>query len=238
MTDARPPERPALRRLHPVPAGTTTVEDAYDVPRPPPPGRPWIELCMVTSLDGSVVVDGGSGALGNPNDRAVLLGLRRLADVVLVGAGTVRAEGYGAPSAPGLRIGVVTNSGHLDLDADLFASGAGFLIAPETAAIDERRVEVVRAGHREVDLAIATARLDAAVPGVRHVHAEGGPGLNAALFAADVVDAIALTTSPRIVGGDGVRLTVGAPELDRKFDLAHVLVDDDAFVFTRWVRRR
>jgi len=45
---------PTLRRLFPVPAGPTTVGDAYDVVRPASAGRPWMNLCMVSSLDGAV----------------------------------------------------------------------------------------------------------------------------------------------------------------------------------------
>lgn len=230
-------DRPALLRVHPAPHAPTTVAEAYTVERPPPPGRPWVGLCMVASLDGSVTLDGTSGGLGNPNDVDVLVTLRRLADVVVVGAGTARGEGYGPPKKPGLRIGVVTNSGRVDLDHPLFTSGAGFVIAPRSAAIDEARVDVLRSGDGAVDLPHAIARLHEVVPGVRHVQAEGGPTLNAALAEADLVDELALTLSPNVVGGSGARVTSGAPQLDRRFDLAHLLTDDDGFVFGRWVRR-
>ncbi len=231
-------DRPSVERLLPRPAGPTTIEDAYDVDRAPLERRPWIELCMVASLDGSVAVDGSSGALGNPNDVAVLHTLLRLADVLIVGAGTVRHEGYGVPKKPGQRVGVVTNSGRVDLDRDLFTSGAGFLIVPESADVDEDRVEVLRAGVDSVDLTVAVRRLTDVAPGAAHVQAEGGPTLNASLLEHDLIDELALTMSPRIVGGSGPRLTVGAVEVERRYELAHLLVDGDGFVFTRWVRRR
>jgi riboflavin biosynthesis pyrimidine reductase len=193
---------------------------------------------MIASLDGAVAVDGTSGALGNPNDLEVLLTLRDLADVVLVGAGTARGEGYGPPRKPGLRIGVVTNSGSLDLDAPLFTSGSGFLVAPESAAVDETQVDVLRAGGDRVDLAWALATITSVVPGARYVQVEGGPTLNATLVAEDLVDELDLTLSPRIVGSDGARVTDRAPAVDRRFELAHLLIDDDSFVFGRWVRRR
>jgi hypothetical protein len=47
-----------------------------------------------------------------------------------------------------------------------------------------------------------------------------------------------MTLSPKLVGGDGPRLAVGATEDDRRFSLAHVLTDDEGYVFTRWVRGR
>lgn len=228
---------PPLRRLHPSPLTPITIPDAYQAERPAPHDRPWIGLCMVSSLDGSVSIDGTSGGLGNPNDIGVLLALRDIADMVLVGAGTARGEGYGPPRLPGKRIGVVSNSGRVDLTTDLFTSGAGFLIAPNTADIDESSVEVLRAGDTEVDLTLAVARLHHVMPSVRYVQAEGGPHLNGALLAADLIDELDLSLSPRLVGGDGPRLSTGAPENQQRFELAHLLVDDDSFVFTRWVRR-
>jgi riboflavin biosynthesis pyrimidine reductase len=224
-----------LQRLVPAPAAETTLREAYDVARPSPAGRPWIGLCMVMSLDGSVVVDHGSAALGNATDGEVLRTLRSIADMILVGAGTVRDEGYGAPSKQGQRIGVVTNSGSLDLDTEIFTSGAGFLIAPESAAIDERRVEVLRSGTERLDLAGAIGRLREIAPDISFVQAEGGPVLNGALLDGDLLDEINLTVSPRMVGGDGPRLTSAADELVRDFDLAHLLVDDDGFLFGRWL---
>lgn len=227
-----------LWRLHPAPAGRTTIAEAYTVDRPPPHHRPWIGLCMVASLDGSVTVGGTSGGLGNRNDATVLSTLRSIADVVLVGAGTVRGEGYGPPRKPGQRIAVATNRGSIDLDSPVFTSGAGFVLAPHAAPIDEHRVEVVRAGDDRLDLRQAIGRLHEVVPGVTYVQAEGGPTLNASLAAADVVDELDMTLSPRFVGADGPRLIQGAGELDQRFDVAHLLLDDDGFVFGRWLRRR
>lgn len=229
---------PSVRRLLPVPETTTTIAECYTADRTPPAGRAWIGLCMVTSLDGSVAVDGSSGGLGNPNDVEVLRTLRSIADMIVVGAGTVRDEGYGRPRKEGQRIGVVTNSGELDLDSELFTSGAGFLIAPTSADIDESRVETLRAGSDELDLVDAMHRLSEIMPSVRYVQAEGGPGLNGALLDADLFDELDITISPRLVGGDGPRLTVGATEAIRDFRLVQLLADDDGFVFGRWLRDR
>jgi len=216
----------------------SSIAEAYVADRPAPPGRPWLALTMIASLDGAVVVDGASGGLGNPNDRDVLLAMRDLADVIVVGAATARGEGYGPPRKPGQRIGVVTNSGNVDVSTPLFTSGAGFVIAPESAPIDASRCDVLRAGAQTVDLARAIAALPTIVRGARHVQAEGGPTLNGSLLAADLVDELDLTLSPRLVGGDGPRLTSHAPDAHARFTLAHLLVDDESFVFSRWLRRR
>lgn len=230
------PTPPALRRLLPHPAGTISVRAAYDVERRPHPDRPWVGLCMVTSLDGSISVDGASGTLGNPNDLDILLTLRSLADVLVVGAATVTGEGYGPPKKPGQRIGVVTNRGSVDLTSDLFTSGAGFVIANEQTDIDDSRVDVLRAGHERVDITEAISRIGELVPDVRYVQAEGGASFNASLLDADLIDELDLTWSPHLVGGSGPRLTDGATEALRRYTLAHLLADDDGFVFSRWIR--
>lgn len=219
-----------MRRLHPNPTEHITAAQAYDVDRPRPPDRPWLGLCMVASVDGSTVVDHRSEALSSEADRQVLLTLRSLADVIVVGAGTVRIEGYGPPNKPGQRIGVVSRSGNVDLSMPLFTSGAGFLIVPKSAP--QSPVDMVRAGDDEVDLVAALGQLDA-----DFVQAEGGPALNAALAAADVIDELNLTISPVLSGGDGPRLLTGAESIGHRLALAHVL-EDDGFLFTRYLRRR
>jgi 5-amino-6-(5-phosphoribosylamino)uracil reductase len=224
-----------LLRLHPGPVEPTTVADSYLIARPHPDSRPWVGVCMIASIDGATALSGRSGGLANPTDREVLLTIRAAADVVLVGAGTAAGEGYRAPQRPDLRIGVVTNSGRVDTTRELFTSGAGFLVAPESAPVPDG-VEVLRVGAQRVDLGEAVARLAEVVPGVQFVSAEGGPQLNAALLDADLVDEVSVTTSPRLVGGSSGRLAMGAAETDRRFALAHLLLDGEQFVFSRWVR--
>ncbi len=192
---------------------------------------------MVASVDGSTVIDGRSGALSGPTDQRMLAALRACADVVLVGAGTVRAEGYGPPKRAGLRVGVVTRTGNVDLDGPLFRSGAGFLVLPEDsparAEIDRAGVDAVNAGHSTVDLAAAIRRLpgDPAV-----VHVEGGPSLNGALIRTGLVDELNVTTSPMLAGGDGPRLATTPEAIGQRLTLSHLAIDDEGFVFTRWLR--
>ncbi len=217
-----------MRQLFPPVAHEVTLRECYDVPRPKPAGRPWIELCMVSGLDGSTVVDHSSRALSNPIDQELLLTLRSLVDVVLVGASTVRKEEYGPPRSPNLRIAVVSRRADFDFTTPLWTSGRAILVLPEDAP--QVPVPTIRAGHGDIDIAAAVAQLDADV-----VQAEGGATLNGLLAAADLVDELNLTISPQLNGGDGQRLTVGAPSMARRMTLAHVL-EDDGFLFTRYVR--
>lgn len=233
-----PPRDPPLRQVHPHPAEAVDIVDAYTKDRQTAARaeRPWVGICMITSLDGSASVDGTSGGLGNTNDRQILLTLRDHADVVIVGASTARGEGYGAPRS-GVRIGVVTNTGRVDTESDLFRSGAGFVITSGAAEIDGD-VDTVRAGDTAVDLAAAFSRLGEVVDTVGSIHVEGGPTLNGSLLELDLVDEIALTIAPTMVGGGGPRITVGGKEVARHFDLAHLLVDDEGYTFGRWRRHR
>jgi riboflavin biosynthesis pyrimidine reductase len=185
---------------------------------------------MVASIDGSTVVDSNSRSLSSKTDQEVLLTLRDIADVLIVGAATVRIEGYGPPRKRGQRVGVVSRRGDVDSSTPLFTSGAGFLILPEDAP--PTSIDSVRAGKGNVDFAGALAQLDA-----NFVQAEGGALLNGALSAADVIDELNLTISPQLAGGDGPRVTSGSAQLSRKMRLAHVL-EQDGFLFTRYLRAR
>ena len=90
-----------MRRLYPEPLDSITVSEAYSDPsRAPHDGRPWVYLVMIASADGATAVDGVSGPLGGPGDKAVFATMREQADMVLVGAGTARAEHYGPRSGP------------------------------------------------------------------------------------------------------------------------------------------
>jgi len=189
---------------------------------------------MVASLDGSTVVggaiDGSSRGLSDPCDQQLLLTLRSLANVILVGASTVRREGYGPPATPNLKIAVVSRTAKFDFDLPLWTSGRAILLLPDDAPTVP--VPSIRAGRGDLDLAAAVAQLDA-----EFVQAEGGASLNGLLTAADLIDELNLSLSPQIVGGEGQRVTTKAPPVAHRMDLAHVL-EHDGFLFTRYVRRR
>ena len=169
---------------------------------------------MVASLDGATVVEGRSGGLSNPQDAAVLARLRESADVIIVGAATVREESYGPPRKAGQRIGVVTASGGVNPEGQLLASGAGFLIMPEdgppTPTGSRGPIDTVRAGVGHVDLPLALERLADLVDAPTFVQCEGGPRLNGSLLDADCVDELDLTVSPVLAGGASPRVTASA----------------------------
>ncbi|MFM7829767.1 MAG: dihydrofolate reductase family protein [Actinomycetota bacterium] len=222
-----------MRQLLPLFSETVDVRKVYGVERSRhKSGRPSIGLCMVMSIDGSTVVDGRSTQLSNPADHDVLVALRSAADTIVVGAGTVREEMYDAPSKKGLRVGVVTRTGKMDLNTNLFTSGAGFLIMPEDTQtpVTDFKLDVIKVGKGSVDLNRAMAQL----PG-NFVQLEGGALLNASMFAANLVDEINLTISPMVTGADSPRLANGAPPLHSDYQVAHIL-EDNGFMFIRYLR--
>ncbi len=223
-----------MRQLLPVASDAVNVRQIYGAPRARhSSGRPSIGLCMVMSIDGSTVVEGRSTLLSNPADHDVLVALRSAAETIVVGAGTVREQMYEAPSKKGLRVGIVTRTGKMDLNTNLFKSGAGFLIMPEDTKTPDADfdIDIVRAGQGSVDLPVAMSRL----PG-SFIQLEGGALLNASMFAANLVDEINLTISPMVTGADSPRLANGAPPLHSDYEVAHIL-EDNGFMFIRYLRK-
>lgn len=211
-----------------------------------------VRMNFVSSIDGAATVRGRSAGLGGDTDRAIMQVLRALCDVVLVGAGTVRAEGYGGTQVEGAdaalrrdrglppqpRLAVVSRALDLDPSHAFFAEAVTrplvVTCADSPADVREalsRVADVIVAGEASVDL---SAALDALADlGLRHVLSEGGPHLFGSLFAAGLVDEMCLTLSPRLVGGDAGRIMRGAPEAPRDMHLKHAL-EDDGWLFLRY----
>lgn len=250
---------PGVRRLLPgPPADVDPLAWHADLVREPPAGRPHVLVNMVASVDGATAAaDGVSGGLGTAADRAVFSALRSVPDVILVAAGTANAERYRAPraseavqaarrargQAPLPRLAVVTGRLSVDLTLAAFTDPGPvrpLVLTAATAPADRRAAvaevaEVVDVGEDTVDLARALALL--AERGARTVLCEGGPSLNGALAALDLVDEWNLTVSPLLAGGASHRIVSGAPAGDAPLRLAHVLADGDTLCL-RYVRAR
>jgi riboflavin biosynthesis pyrimidine reductase len=198
--------------------------------------RPMIELCMVSSMDGSIAVDGRSGPLSGDQDRLVLATLRRSSGMVLVGAGTVRAEGYHEPRPDGPMFAVVTARGDLDWDS-AFAQSPKLIVVTTDHTDIPSGIAAIRSRSSAIDLPHAVAELTAMVPAGGFIHAEGGAMLNGSLASHDLIDVVNLTVSGRLVGGDAPRITSGATPVNHDYDITHIIAGDE-HLFTRWARRR
>ncbi|MDO9409673.1 dihydrofolate reductase family protein [Patulibacter sp.] len=212
---------PAFRSLDPGPElGTDDLIDAVVADASSPAtrdaaGRPRTIGVMVQSTDGHVTVEGRSGGLGGPEDRAVFRGLRARADALLVGAGTLNGERYSttldephrtarrsAGLAPEPVLATISRSFSLDEDLPLLHEDlTRAVVYTETEppfAVDAERIEVVRLE----DASPAAALRDLHDRGVGTVNCEGGPGLLAALVRDGLLDELLVTVSPLLVGGE------------------------------------
>ncbi|GHH63364.1 dihydrofolate reductase family protein [Lentzea cavernae] len=211
----------------------TALESLYAYP----PDRTWVTANFVSSVDGAVSVDGRSAGLGSPADRRIYLLGRELADVVMVGAGTVLAEGYrGARRSRPLPIAVVTARGSLTPDMPLFTdtSVPPIVITCEAARMPSLPAEVVVAGDTDVDLEVAVAAL--AARGLHRINLEGGPRLFGSMVAGGLVDALNLTIAPVLAVGGASRIAHGSVTPPVDLALASVLRADDVLLL-RYQRR-
>jgi riboflavin biosynthesis pyrimidine reductase len=234
---------PAMQQLWPFPLASVDPADVYAADDRPvhPDGRPWVLVNMISSADGATAIEGRSGALGSASDKEVFAAIRAVADVILVAAGTVRAEEYGPPKGRA-RLAVVSRAVDLDPAARLFADAEPdrrpWLVTTSAASVPEalRPVldDVIIAGDAVVDAGRAIAEL--AARGARCVLCEGGPSLNGQLVAAGMVDELCLTLAPMLASGDSARVAHGPPAAPLEaLRLARVL-EQDGYLFLRYAR--
>ncbi|MFJ1748395.1 pyrimidine reductase family protein [Streptomyces sp. NPDC088116] len=227
--------------------------------RPGRDGHPaaplWLRANMVSTLDGAAHHEGRSQAISSPADMRIFGTLRALADAVVVGAETVRLEGYrparareafaerraAAGQGPAPVIAVVSASLELDFSLPLFSGPLVPTLVLTGAAASRERIlaaekagaEVVIAGDGPgVDPARAVRAL--ADRGLVRLLTEGGPRLLGQFVAAGVLDELCLTMSPTLASGYAQRI-VGGPALavPERFALASML-EEDGFLFTRY----
>jgi riboflavin-specific deaminase-like protein len=253
---SHPPETRPVRRLIPSTAAEP-VEAVYaGLTLPTRPDRPWVALGMVSSIDGAATVGGETAALGGPADHHAFRALRGACDAILVGAGTVRIEGYGPAAgtparrrdredrglAPAPRLVIVSGSLDLDPRARAFSDPAHPPLVVTHAAAPAAQVaalsdvaEVVMCGETEVDvLELLRALQDR---GLRRILCEGGPSLNGVLLEADVVDEIFLTVDPVLLAGSAPRIAHGPAPGPRRMRLVE-LREHEGELLLRYERDR
>ncbi|MFC8094420.1 pyrimidine reductase family protein [Streptomyces sp. NPDC057301] len=231
---------------------------AYAYPEPGPGGRqPWLRANMVSTLDGAAQHDGRSQPISTATDMRIFGTLRALADVVLVGAETVRQEGYrpararaefaqareAAGQGPAPAIAVVSAGLGLDFGLPLFTSPlvptlilTGAAAAPDrVAAAEKAGAQVVIAGD---GVGVDPVRAVQALAELGHTRllTEGGPRLLGQLVAAGVLDELCLTISPMLTAGDAQRIAGGpSVPVPKRFELI-ALLEENGFLFSRYRR--
>lgn len=234
----------------------TALERLYAYPDTS--ARPWMRANMVATLDGAAAGnDGRTGSINTDADLVVYTLLRDLADVVLVGAGTARTEGYRRPAQRGRRhldravaegrsahpvLAVVSRTGQVPslLAAERPDRGRVLLVtraAAGTEALDLARGllgpgAVIVSGEEEVDLPGAVAALHER--GYSRILCEGGPTLLADAAAAGLLDELCQTVVPLVAGGTQQRITCGSA-VDREM-VPRLLLEQDGTLLHRWLR--
>ncbi|HYB37287.1 MAG TPA: pyrimidine reductase family protein [Mycobacterium sp.] len=218
----------------------------------------WVRANFIASLDGAASVKGTTGGLGGPGDRFLFSLLRELADVILVGAGTVRIESYsGAHLVVAQRqhrqaqgqsevplLAIVTKSGHIDREMPVFTrTEVPPLVLTCAAAADETRhrlaglADVIDCSGDDpgrVDEAALLAALEGR--GLCRVLTEGGPTLLSSFVERDLLDELCLTIAPCVVGGQAQRITTGPGQVLTRMRCVHVLTDEAGYLYTRYTK--
>jgi 5-amino-6-(5-phosphoribosylamino)uracil reductase len=218
----------------------------------------WLRANFIASVDGGATADGKTGTLAGPGDRLIFHLLRELADVIVVGAGTVRIEGYsgahlgvaqrqgraarGQSEVP--RLAIVTKSGRLDRDLPVFTrTEVSPLVLTCTAAAEATRrlltglcdvLDCSAGDDGKVDEAVLLDALRAR--GMRRILTEGGPMLLGAFIQRDMLDELSLTIAPYLVGGLARRIATGPGQVLTRMRCAHILTDDAGYLYTRYVK--
>lgn len=224
---------------------------AAGLPRQPD-DRPSVVAALVSSLDGQVTEAGRVAELTGPADQRLLRHLRTTHDAVLVGATTIRVEGYASllgQTEREQRVGegrseqplLCIVSGRAEFDPDLPAFQASdlpkvILTGTESrprglpAAADVLRAETNDA--EELDLASLLRKLRAQY-GILRLLCEGGPTLIGSLARGGLLDELFLTLSPRLSGGDGLRPLTNVGAKPRELSLI-AYAEQDGYLFTRY----
>ncbi len=239
-----------------VPVAGRSADPLHDVaiePREAFAARPWVYSNMITSLDGAVAVEGLSGGLGSPADQTMFAALRAIADVILVGASTAIDEDYRAPSdrhraartsrgqAARPSLAIFTRTLSIDPEHRVFSDPAArpIIVTTSTAAADRRRAlshvaDIVEAGDHDLDLGTALGHLRQR--GHHRALLEGGPRVNPAFVAGDLIDEWNLSLSPTLLASDSPRAASGdANAHHRPMHLRRLWLAND-MLFGRWVR--
>lgn len=218
-----------------------------------PENRPWVAMVMISSLDGAAEVDGRSGGLGGPSDKAVFGSMRAMADVILAGASTVRTENYGPIPVraaterqqrgqhPSARLAVLSRSLNFSADSRLLTEPGHqeplIYTTARPTADQQRLLEGAELVVLE-DTGPLAVLADLRERGAEVVVLEGGPMVNAQFLEADAVDEINLSLAPWAAAGDAIRIAHGEARIaPRAFSLERVWMGD-GIVFTRHVRDR
>lgn len=237
-----------------LPDHRAEADDEYLLTRYSSDRLPFIRFNFVSSVDGSAQLSGLSGQLGSEADRRVFMLLRRFAQVILVGSGTVHAEGYEGPLVSGEAaawrtangyaehpvLAIVSRSLSIDPGAPAITQSPSQVLIFTAETIDE---DTRQKFPSHVELVQVAMRGNAPDPekiveeligrGLEFIHAEGGPRLFGQFADAKQLDSLCLSISPLLVAGRGSRVCVGEEEVELPLEL-HTLLEEDSMLLAEY----
>jgi riboflavin biosynthesis pyrimidine reductase len=222
-----------FRRLEPDPADGLTADDlAAAVPGAAPGDRPFVLVNMIATVDGRATITGRTAPIVNRADYELFHALRTRVQAVMVGAGTVRVEGYGAMDQIAV---IVTRSADIPADAGLLAESGNTVVVLTPSPDAELPPCAATVSYiREADMAVGLRRLRAE-HGVQSIDCEGGPDLNATLFPAGLVDELHLVIATKLAGGHDPLTILAGPALDPPLALSLLsLHESGGYLFARY----
>jgi riboflavin biosynthesis pyrimidine reductase len=227
-----------FERLYPGPTASIDGDDRerlLELYRPP--RAEWLRLNLIASVTGAAMgSDGTSETLSSPADRRILGVIRELSDLVLVGAQTLRTEGYQHPRHS--RLAIVTHSGNLGGHRIEAPEGAAPIVLCPAAAVEHVRANLAGAEIIELKPVGTALPLTAVIAALRErgyasIVCEGGPSLAAQVIDTGLADEFCLATSPR-VGGTPFAVTGSGSIAERAVTLSQLLRDESGGLYARW----
>jgi riboflavin biosynthesis pyrimidine reductase len=225
-----------FRALLPVAADDLTADDlARQVPGPPLPGRPFLFVNFIATADGRATISGRTGPIANRADYELFHALRRRVDAVMVGAETVRVEGYGPMEATAV---LVTRTARVPADVGLLKAPENrvIVLTPSPDAILPPCAAQVR--YLRAPLAEGVRRLRTEL-GIESIDCEGGPHLLGDLLRSGLVDELHLVIATKLAGGEDPITVVSGPDLDPPLELELLsLHESGGYLFLRYAVSR
>ena len=220
-----------FRRLLPAPAaeGLTAEDVAREIPLPAPADRPFVLVNMIATADGRATIEGRTAPIANRADYELFHALRDRSDAVMVGAETVRVEGYGPMEQLAV---VVSRSVELPTDTGLLAAPGNRVVIVTPSPDAELPPCAADVSYLRVPLLATALRRLRSEYGVEAIDCEGGPGLNATLIPAGLVDELHLVIAAKLAGGPAPLTIYSGPG---PADLSLLSVHESAgYLFARY----
>jgi len=209
-------------------------------------GRPYVTLKAGMTLDGKLATaTGGSRWITGAASRREVHRLRRDADAVLVGVGTVLADDPSLTARTGPRLAkmalqqplriVVDSRLRTPFKAQILAQQdkAKTIIATTPAAPAARRSIMKKKGIEILTLPALQGRVSLpallkqlGLRGIMSLLVEGGGEVNAAMLKANLVDHVRLYMAPLLLGGQNAKGLIGGnspTRLSQAISLRHVV---------------